>query len=310
MSTLPPGAIVRSLSSVFGERVFFVSGGRRHWIRDSRWFAQHGLVWPDSVVDVPPEVLPSFLPAGPAPLAWPESECESPPAEGRTSLDMREIAAGRLQGRGVEVGAGASPFPVPLHCRVLYADRLAHTDLESELYPGQLRQDLVDPDLQTDLETLAGIPDDSLDFVVACHVIEHTRNPIGALATAWRRLRHGGKLLLVVPDKTRTFDRNREVTPLSHLIDDFERPDRERDRAHYAEFYRVAFTCPAEQYEQTVRARFEEGYAIHYHTWTFESFAAMVEWAMAAAAPFSEVWSQPPCPDPVNDIEFCFVLTK
>ena len=280
-------------------------------MRDGSWLAQHDFQWPESVIDVAPEVLAAFLPGGAAPLVWPDSEYAAPAAE-RTSTDIREIAAGRLTGSGVEVGAGASPYPIPLHCKVLYADRLTGTELESEAYTGQTQEDLVCPELHTDFETLAGIPDRTLDFIVACHVIEHTRNPIGALSVAWQRLRPGGQLVLVVPDMTRTFDRARALTPVSHLIDDFERPSRERDRSHYEEFYRLAFNFDKtpEEIAEAIEENFVAGYAIHYHTWTYESFGAMVEWARKRPAPFSDVWCQPTRPDPVQDLEFYYVLTK
>lgn len=309
MPTVPQGAVLRSAQSVFGEKVFYVTRGRRHWIRDGRWFAQHGLDWPRSVIDVAPQVLLSFLPGGPAPLLWSEADHWSPPP-GAGSVDMREIAAVGLEGNGLEVGPGASPYPLPLQCRTLYADRLGHAELETELYPGQLREDLVEPDLIADLDDLKAIPDGSLDFIVGCHVIEHARNPIGALHGAYRCLRPGGSLLLVVPDMERTFDRHRQVTPLDHLVADFTAPLRERDRQHYEEFYRVAFVTPPEAYERTVEERFRAGYAIHYHAWTFASFGAMVEWARRGPSPFSAVWAQPTRAHLELDIEFYYVLTK
>jgi SAM-dependent methyltransferase len=323
---LPPGDIVRAPQSVFGDRVFFVSSGRRHWIRDGKWFAQHGRVWPDAVRDIAPELLESYLPGGPAPLVWSDEEFLVPPA-GLGSLDLREIAGRNLRGVGVEFGAGASPYPVPLGCRVLFADRLAHGDLTEEIYPGQIKQDLVKPDLVTDFDTCAGIAKESMDFVIACHVIEHTRNPIGAIVQAWKRLRPGGSLVLAIPARDRTFDRDREITPLPHLIADYKReksmlrrmlrrvgiPDRHgrmRDYAHYEEFYARAFRVPESEYRSTVDARFAENYAIHYHVWTYESFLAMVDWIRSGPAPFASVWSHPGGADPERDIEFHCVLTK
>jgi hypothetical protein len=294
---------------VFGDRVYFVSRGFRHWIRDASWFTHNGASWPESVNDVEPRVLLSFLPGGAAPLAWTAEHLAAPPP-GAGSFDLREIALSPLRGHGIEVGAGSSPSPLPLACRVLYADRLRHSELEVELYPGQLREDLVDPDIESDLETLSGIADESLDFVVACHVIEHTRNPIGAIANAWRKLRPGGHLALVIPDMERTFDRARQVTPLAHLIDDFRDPQRERDRAHYEEFYRLAFNVPAASLSATVEEKFRTEYAIHYHAWTFDSFAGMIDWTRSNAAPYRAVWSHPAGVDPAADIEFYFVLTK
>ena len=47
-------------------------------------------------------------------------------------------------------------------------------------------------DLQMDLADMSALPDESLDFLIASHVIEHTPNPIQAMINAHRKLRHGG----------------------------------------------------------------------------------------------------------------------
>jgi len=149
---------------------------------------------------------------------------------------MREAITASLNGFGLEIGAGASPFPVPLRCRVVYGDRLAYDQLCAERYPGQRVFDIVIPDITNDVDTIENGADSSLDFLIACHVIEHTRNPIGAIATAWRELKPGGRLVLVVPEKQRTFDRDRPLTPLEHLVEDHLNPDRARDFAYYEQF--------------------------------------------------------------------------
>jgi len=79
------------------------------------------------------------------------------------------------------------------------------------------------------------VPDDTYDFVLSCHMIEHTANPLRALKE-WRRvLKANGHLLLVVPDGLRSFDRKRPVTKLSHLLDDFSRDMGEEDLTHLEE---------------------------------------------------------------------------
>lgn len=87
----------------------------------------------------------------------------------------------------------------------------------------------------TDGASLDGIPDDAYDAVLSSHVIEHFANPLGALS-AWRRVaREGGYLLLVAPHMAGTFDHRRAVTPLSHMVEDFERATGEDDLTHLAE---------------------------------------------------------------------------
>jgi len=58
--------------------------------------------------------------------------------------------------------------------------------------------------------------DDSMDFVFASHVLEHFPDPIRALEE-WLRVAHR-YVVLVVPHRDRTFDRDRELTPVDELL--------------------------------------------------------------------------------------------
>jgi len=169
---------------------------------------------------------------------------------------------------------------------------------------------MVPVSIHTSLEELNGIADESIDFLIACHVIEHTSNPIKAIRQAYSRLVHGGQLAMVVPDMQRTFDKERDLTELAHLIEDFRDPSRERDKLHYQEFHKKAFKCPPDEFENVWKRNWEQRSDIHYHTWTYESFARMLEWVLDNAAPFSNVWSQKTLPNMEHDIEFYFLLTK
>jgi len=65
------------------------------------------------------------------------------------------------------------------------------------------------------------LPDESQDFIVSSHVIEHFPNPIKALIEWDRLVRPGGIIFMIVPHKERTFDKGKENTLLEHLIKDF-----------------------------------------------------------------------------------------
>ena len=299
------GILLRSRRSEFGEKIFYVDKGRRHWVRDSEWLIKNGFERPTDVIEVQPEILYGFVNAGIAPLRQ-TSDLGRP---NLSSIDLREIAACNLYGTGMEFGAGAQPFPVPLHCNVLFADPFSYESLLALMYPGQTVYDLIRPDYVTDIKTLAGIGDSSLDFIVACHVIEHTNNPIGAIASCYRALKPGGSLVLVVPDMTRTFDSKREPTPLAHLIEDDRNPSLERDRRHYEEFYTKAFTLPEgiDPVDYAFKKQVEGG-DIHYHAWTYETFAELVEWCTSDGKwniAFSHETLQGK-----DNIEFYFTLNK
>lgn len=300
-----PGLLLRSQSSEFEDKVFYVDRGHRHWVRDGEWLKRNGFNWPTDVVDVAPEILYCLLNGGIAPI-YNRSDLGKP---NLSRGDVREIAASHLCGRGVEFGAGASPFPVPLVCNVHFADAFSYGSLKAGMYPGQLAHNLIRPDYVTDIKTLAGIPDASLDFIVACHVIEHTNNPIAAMDSCYRALKPGGSLVLVVPDMTKTFDSKRTLTTLAHLIEDYESPSPERDWGHYEEFYTKAFEIPADAILlDYVSLKQAEGGDLHYHTWTFESFGELVDWH-ARKAGWAIDFSHPTLPGSEN-IEFYFVLTK
>jgi SAM-dependent methyltransferase len=81
--------------------------------------------------------------------------------------------------------------------------------------------------------------DDATDFVFASHVLEHFPDPIRALKE-WLRVARK-YVVLVIPHRDRTFDADRELTPVSELL-----------RRH----------------EQ----RFEDPRDLHWSVWTLESF--------------------------------------
>jgi SAM-dependent methyltransferase len=86
---------------------------------------------------------------------------------------------------------------------------------------------------------LSRIASASYDFVLSSHCIEHVANPLQALAEWTRVLKEEGLLVLVVPHKDGTFDHHRPVTPLEHLIQDFDRQTTEGDMTHLEEILRL-----------------------------------------------------------------------
>ena len=85
--------------------------------------------------------------------------------------------------RGLEIGAGSRPFPVPRGARVSYGDVRDRASLES-----YFRTSAVQTGEPIDAQTLAEIADASLDFIISAHVIEHLRDPIGAIVNSIRVL--------------------------------------------------------------------------------------------------------------------------
>ncbi len=82
---------------------------------------------------------------------------------------------------------------------------------------------------------LRAVPDEGYSFVLTSHMLEHTTNPLRALAE-WRRvLEPGGSLILILPHRDGTFDHRRPITKLEHLREDFRRGTPESDLTHLEE---------------------------------------------------------------------------
>ena len=182
-------------------------------------------------------------------------------------LRRKTIARAFLRGEGIEIGAMHNPLKVPSHVHVKYVDRVSHVDLAKD-HP-ELRSKLIRVDIIDDGETLATIPDSSQDFVIANHFVEHCQNPIGALRNMLRVLRRDGVMFLAIPDNRYTFDVDRPVTPIEHLLrDDREGPSWSR-RQHYEEWTRlvdkVTGCAEAERHAEELMRRQAP---IHYHVWT------------------------------------------
>ncbi len=89
----------------------------------------------------------------------------------------------------------------------------------------------------TDLQR---IKSSSYDFILASHTLEHTSNPIKALKEWIRVVKPGGSLIVILPHYTHTFDHRRQPTPVSHMLEDYERDIGEKDETHLNEILEPA----------------------------------------------------------------------
>jgi SAM-dependent methyltransferase len=132
-----------------------------------------------------------------------------------------------------------------------------------------------------DLHTL---PDDSYDVVLSSHVLEHLANPLQAIA-AWRRVTlGGGHLLIVAPHMEGTFDHRRPLTPLAHLVEDFEAGTSEDDLTHLEETLRLHDRGRDRElgdHEAWERRRRNNPATrlLHHHTFTTPSLLELLDYA-------------------------------
>jgi SAM-dependent methyltransferase len=208
----------------------------------------------------------------------------------------KAIAAALIRGEGLEVGAGNRPWPLPENVRCFYGDTLRVDQLKIYFREtGDLDQ--LRSDGEINAQTYAGIADSSVDFVISAHVIEHLPDPIGSLREAMRILKPGGVHLLAVPDMRYTFDRNRPLTTLEHLLADENDSGQGTRQQAYEETVRYVHPIwnppiPEDQIQANVDAVSASNMDIHWHAWTFESFQAMLD-AIAPRLRFSVVFQAP-----------------
>ncbi len=94
---------------------------------------------------------------------------------------------------------------------------------------------------------LSMFADDTYDFILSSHCLEHVANPIKALLDWKRVLKSGGVLVFVLPHKDGTFDRRRPVTTLQHMVDDYDGGVDESDLTHVEEVTALHYYGPGEK---------------------------------------------------------------
>ena len=181
-----------------------------------------------------------------------------------------------LKGLGVEIGAYESPVP---GIDPIYVDKFA------EFAGKPCRADYFGEAI--DLPFL----DDSLDYLVASHVLEHSANPVGVLAEWYRVLKPSGIAYIIVPDKRQTWDRGRPDTTLEHMVDDYLKNTTDCDPTHiddfvfgidWKDFAETTDEAELEALKQSHAASYREQIErgdeinIHFHVFTPGNFRSLI----------------------------------
>jgi SAM-dependent methyltransferase len=185
-----------------------------------------------------------------------------------------------LRGEGLELGPGHVPYPLPAGATVRLVDQWRPEESRLLFYELDDEVTFPTPDIVADLDTdrLGMVPDASQDFVVASHILEHLAEPIGMLEEIHRVLRPGGHLLLLLPDRRRTFDRTRYGTGLDHLRREHESGVTTVDDDHIVDFIvhadrlmrREEGTEPHPLTPELIEAHRLR--SVHAHCWTEDEF--------------------------------------
>jgi predicted SAM-dependent methyltransferase len=189
-----------------------------------------------------------------------------------------QLARRYLRGDGIEVGAMSEPLPLPDGARVRYVDYKPAAALRTAE-----TQKIREPDIISDLESMVGIADSSVDFVVANHVLEHVENPLRALGAVSRVLRRSGTAFIALPDKRYTYDKPRSVTPLQHILRDFRDGPEWSRHGHFRDWTVHVERVRGEQaVEQRACELERDAVSIHFHVWDPPAMRQMFEYAASA----------------------------
>jgi len=230
------------------------------------------------------------------------------------SATSRARAGRWIQGEGIEIGALNAPMTVPGDVAVRYVDR-APLDALRRQYPELADQALVSPSIIGQADDLSALGADSVDFVIANHLVEHLEDPIGALREMVRVIRPGGILFMALPDPRVTFDVDRELTSAEHVIDEFRNGTKQTREDHFRDW--VAKAEPHVDWVKAagivggpdrVRQLIEMDYSIHFHVWRPDTFMEfMVVASREAHLELEPVDFQPRVAD---DNEYIFIFAK
>ena len=188
------------------------------------------------------------------------------------------LANNYISGQGIEIGAAQMPVKLPAKAKARYVDVFSAEDLKKAL-PLYEKLDIVHVDVVDDGEKLTKFKDNSLDFIIANHFIEHCIDPIGTVINMYKKLKREGVLYVGIPDKRYTFDIDRPLTTYEHLLEEHkDKTNNKFKAAHTLEYVKVKLgkdKNSPEKVKKRVQEILDSGYRIHYHVWTQREMTEM-----------------------------------
>lgn len=157
-------------------------------------------------------------------------------------IELRNKGYQFLSGDGIEIGAFENPAVLPAVCNVKYCDVISTEEarnLFKEVDASELKE--VDHIIDLNATGLANFKDNSLDFVVINHVMEHLVNPINVIKELHRVLKNKGKLSIAIPDKHYTFDIKRPLTEFPELVESYTSNKKDSDVYDYYDIIRYQY---------------------------------------------------------------------
>ncbi|OGF49460.1 MAG: hypothetical protein A2231_12270 [Candidatus Firestonebacteria bacterium RIFOXYA2_FULL_40_8] len=172
-----------------------------------------------------------------------------------------------IKGVGIEIGALHNPLKLKTgQANVSYVDLGDKKILEKQ--NPEIKEGIIAPAVTASAEDLGVFKDNSRDFVILRHVLEHLPDPVQAVKEIWRVLKPGGIFYLSVPDKRFTFDKERPVTTLEHLLEDHKnKATIKTDTAHYKEWLEKVELKKEKPVVNSLEELVKGEYRIHFHVW-------------------------------------------
>lgn len=114
-------------------------------------------------------------------------------------------------GKGVEIAPEQYPIELGQNCQTSYIN----INKTAFSQPGEYTDNG---------EVLDSVENDSLDYIITVHILEHFQNPLQAIRNHLSKVKSGGWIYYIIPDRNLgSCDIERDLTPLQHIVDHYKR---------------------------------------------------------------------------------------
>lgn len=199
-------------------------------------------------------------------------------------IDRNQLSEKYARGSGLEIGAYHNPFPFSKsRASMTYVDKRSYDDL--------IKMRNEDPNLSNFLnvapvdivdcgETLGLIADNTYDFVVSSHQLEHCFCPITALLNQMRVIKPGGVGIFILPNHNNPIDKNRQITTIGHLVDHYVKAPECPDRYdHFIEYLSIVDGLKDLELSKRAHECIDNHSDIHFHVFDQTLIVDMIQWS-------------------------------
>lgn len=192
---------------------------------------------------------------------------------------------------GLEIGGPSSFFSLKSYLPIyLNAKRIDSVNFSNDtIWEGNISEGIgfkyyrkkTGKQFISEASDLSRIENNKYDFIISCHCLEHTANPLKVL-TEWNRvIKPEGLFALILPDKNFTFDNKRPYTAFEHLELDFKSNKPETDSTHFKEIILLHDVLKDDgiQNQQQLIERTENNFinrCVHHHVFSFDVIKQML----------------------------------